>query len=227
MIATNALAAVITAPRTVEVREVEVPATGPGEVQVTTLFSGISAGTEMNVARTRTHAHDRHREEPYVFEGSGGPLKTRAPDAKVCTAVKVVVVMPSSIEDAADFLANVRALDAAGAKALVLEAKEPDVWVLAGAVAAVTHRVGIALAGATAVETLDALSRGRLLKEDLDGVAWVRVELPPTRAEWAQVLEDQAAAGATGIVVSWDPRLIDLLRNPEPDDRSDLLMSTG
>jgi hypothetical protein len=141
--------------------------------------------------------------------------------------MKVAVVMPSSIEDAADFLANVRALDAAGAELLVLEAKEPDVWALAGAVAAVTHRVGIAVAGAHAVETLHALSRGRLLQEDLDGAAWSRVELPPTRAEWTQLQEDQAAAGATGIVVSWDPRLIDLLRNPEPDDRSDLLMSTG
>jgi len=29
------------------------------------------------------------------------------------------------------------------------------------------------------------------------------------------------------VIVAWDPRLIDLLRNPEPDDRSDLLMSTG
>jgi hypothetical protein len=34
-------------------------------------------------------------------------------------------------------------------------------------------------------------------------------------------------AGATGIIVPWDPRLIDLLRNPDPEDRSDLLISTG
>jgi hypothetical protein len=36
------------------------------------------------------------------------------------------------------------------------------------------------------------------------------------------------SAGATGLIVSWDPRLIDLLRSAgEPDDRSDLLIATG
>jgi hypothetical protein len=36
------------------------------------------------------------------------------------------------------------------------------------------------------------------------------------------------AAEATGIIVSWDPRIIDLLRNAgEADDRTDLLIATG
>jgi hypothetical protein len=36
------------------------------------------------------------------------------------------------------------------------------------------------------------------------------------------------AAGATGIIVPWDARLIDLLRSAgEPDDRTDLLIATG
>ena len=41
------------------------------------------------------------------------------------------------------------------------------------------------------------------------------------------MLRDHETAGATGVIVPWDPRLIDLLRNPEADDRGDLLMSTG
>ena len=44
---------VLTGPRQVEVHEVLVSAPGPHEVQVATLFSGISAGTEMNVYRGR------------------------------------------------------------------------------------------------------------------------------------------------------------------------------
>jgi hypothetical protein len=36
------------------------------------------------------------------------------------------------------------------------------------------------------------------------------------------------SAGATGIIVPWNPRLIDLLRSAgEPDDRTDLLIATG
>jgi hypothetical protein len=138
--------------------------------------------------------------------------------------VKVAVVMPSAIEDGADFLANVCALEAAGAELVALQGRGPDASALAGAVAAVTHRVGIALVGADAGETLAALSRGRLVTKKLK---WPEVELPPTREGWTRLLRDHEAAGAAGIVVRWDPRLIDLLRNPEADDRSDLLMSTG
>ena len=48
---TIAEAAVLTGPRKVEVREVRVFAPGSREVQIATMFSGISAGTEMNVYR--------------------------------------------------------------------------------------------------------------------------------------------------------------------------------
>lgn len=51
--------------------------------------------------------------------------------------------------------------------------------------------------------------------------------MPPDRAAWAATMRERAAAGTSGVVVPWDERLIDLLRNPEPEDRSDLLMSTG
>ena len=53
MPARAASAAVLTGPCTLEVQHVQVPAPGPGEVQIATLFSGISAGTEMNVYRGR------------------------------------------------------------------------------------------------------------------------------------------------------------------------------
>lgn len=51
MPATTAKAAVLTGPRMVEVRDLQVSAPAAGEVQLATLFSGISAGTEMNVYR--------------------------------------------------------------------------------------------------------------------------------------------------------------------------------
>ena len=57
---------------------------------------------------------------------------------------------------------------------------------------------------------------------------WVDVPVPTDRAGWANLIAALEAAGATGIIVPWDPRLIDLLRSAgEPDDRSDLLIATG
>ena len=70
-------------------------------------------------------------------------------------------------------------------------------------------------------------SGGRATSEHEPGERWVEADVPPHREGWAALLREKEEAGVTGIVVRWDPRLIDLLRNPEPDDRSDLLMSTG
>jgi hypothetical protein len=57
---------------------------------------------------------------------------------------------------------------------------------------------------------------------------WVDVPIPSDRAGWANMVATFSAAGATGIIVPWDPRLIDLLRSAgEPDDRTDLLIATG
>jgi alkanesulfonate monooxygenase SsuD/methylene tetrahydromethanopterin reductase-like flavin-dependent oxidoreductase (luciferase family) len=57
---------------------------------------------------------------------------------------------------------------------------------------------------------------------------WAEVPMPADRASWAKTVAAHEAAGATGIIVSWDPRLIDLLRNAgEADDRTDLLIATG
>jgi hypothetical protein len=57
---------------------------------------------------------------------------------------------------------------------------------------------------------------------------WVDAPVPADRAGWAGMIAGLHAAGATGVIVPWDPRLIDLLRSAgEPDDRSDLLIATG
>ena len=64
-------------------------------------------------------------------------------------------------------------------------------------------------------------------KSDSQLEVWAAIEMPPDRESWAQVLSGYSAAGASGVIVPWSSRLVDLLRNPEPDDRTDLLISTG
>jgi hypothetical protein len=56
---------------------------------------------------------------------------------------------------------------------------------------------------------------------------WAAIAVPPDREAWTQALEAYEVAGATGVIVPWTARLVDLLRNTEPDDRTDLLISTG
>lgn len=57
---------------------------------------------------------------------------------------------------------------------------------------------------------------------------WVDLPIPSDRARWTETMSAYTAAGATGIIVPWDPRIIDLLRNAgEADDRTDLLIATG
>ena len=134
--------------------------------------------------------------------------------------------MPARVEDAGDFLANVRALEAAGAALIAAEGDTEDQWVALAAIAVATERVQV-LAPDAAPPSLRALGRGRLVTRLPEQEAWVDATLPADRTGWASMLGEHEKAGATGVIVTWDPRLIDLLRNPEPDDRSDLLMSTG
>jgi hypothetical protein len=138
--------------------------------------------------------------------------------------VKVAVVMPADFGDAAEFLADVRALEAAGAEMIEIEGGNEAAL---GAIAAVTHRVWIRVESPGSSAVLQKLSRGRLVQGTPDGEKWVAVAMPPDRASWAAMVREQETAGSHGVIVDWDPRLIDLLRNPEPEDRSDLLMSTG
>lgn len=135
--------------------------------------------------------------------------------------------MPGTFADAAEFLADVRALEAAGAEIIDVEATGPDRSVVLAAIAAVTHRVRLRVPGEESAGILHKLSRGRTVVREPAGERWVDIPVPLDRESWAAALREHEAAGATVVVVPWDPRLVDLLRNPEPDDRSDLLMSTG
>ena len=190
--------------------------------------------------------------------------------------LQVAVKLPATIDDVGEYLADVTALEAAGAAALWVEDIGLEPWVLLGALAAVTHRVrlGCLLTSKAqwpsptleaAVTTLQKLSRGRILvglasqggagakvftiasgTEEAGGVifdvesadqmtsprdthieVWAAIATPRDRAAWADSLNAYEAAGATGVIVPWNARVLDLLRNPEPDDRTDLLISTG
>lgn len=144
--------------------------------------------------------------------------------------IKVAVRLPASPRDPGEFLADVRALEAAGADGIWFAPAGEGDWIVLGAVAALTHRIWIGVDGAQespAAATLDRISGGRVLREPPVAERWSDVAMPPNRDAWSAELRRQEEAGSTGIVVQWDPRLIDLLRNPRDDDRSDLLMSTG
>ena len=141
--------------------------------------------------------------------------------------IKVAVVLPATFADAGEALADARALEAAGAEMISLEGDGPDRTALLGAIALATDRVRLHLSASDPVATLRRLSGGRASTAYADGERWVDARVPADREAWAALLREHEADGVTGIVVPWDPRLIDLLRNPEPDDRSDLLMSTG
>lgn len=136
--------------------------------------------------------------------------------------------------DARELFADARALEAAGVDSLWVDAADADPYVALAAVATATTGVRLVAAGAPASAgraTCEQLARGRLavFEECVDrGERWMRVDLPRGRDEWRALRAEAAAAGATGIVVPNDPRLLDLLRNPDQvDDRSDLNMATG
>ena len=103
------------------------------------------------------------------------------------------------------------------------------------------------------VATLDRLSRGRIVllsrtplrvgERELDGVIvegppeslrrgplplWVRVRYPMSKPEWKETRTAYEAAGAAALILQRDPRLLDLLRNPDVmDDRADLNITVG
>jgi hypothetical protein len=223
--------------------------------------------------------------------------------------LKIGVQLPTQFGDAGEYLADARALDAAGADSLWLDEGPSDPWLLLAGIAAVTGRASL-VAPVTAVDgrtpsdlalrmtTLDRLSRGRLVvrlsgcstpralataigrlreagtspilvdwpagshegaghlcegmigpdgdstgwqsgfhavSRRRDGSAretrfegWARIGQPESREHWREMLRDFEAAGATGVIVRADPRLLDLLRNADEDeDRSDLTLTQG
>ena len=126
------------------------------------------------------------------------------------------------------------AFDAAGADALWLdalwhEASEHDPHVLAAAMAAVTYRsllsVKLPDGDERIARTLDAVSRGRVRTHEDE---WEDAEFPESRQAWREALVNAAERGVRGLVLAADPRLLDLLRNPDVDiDRRDLQLAAG
>ena len=61
-----------------------------------------------------------------------------------------------------------------------------------------------------------------------EGERWMLVPPPQGRQPWRERRADAAGRGFTGLVVPADPRLLDILRNPDdPGDRRDLQLAQG
>ena len=160
--------------------------------------------------------------------------------------MKVGVLLPSRFEDPGEFLADARAMEAAGADSIWLEDGDGyDPMLALAACAAVTGKLRLGLilpdspspsggGSARGFETLQHLSRLRAVVGVSQGgkivsgnEKWQRVEVPADRDAWARTLE-QAHPDFDGVLVPMDPRLLDILRHPEDAiDRSDLLLAQG
>lgn len=160
--------------------------------------------------------------------------------------MKIGVLFPSRFGDPGEFLADARAMEAAGVDSIWLDHVDDglDPIVVLAAVAAVTTvlRLGIGdlhlppplaregrveapdLEVVRRIETLNQLSRHRLVDP---AEVWRRVEVPVDRDAWARIR--QAAEGdGIGVLVPMDPRLLDILRHPDDViDRADVVLAQG
>jgi hypothetical protein len=141
---------------------------------------------------------------------------------------KIGVRLPASFDTAGEFLADVQALEAAGVDLLLLGDGPLDRSLLVAVMTAVTSKASLLLPDIDAgrLETLQLLGRGRLV-EQLDG--WLEEPFPESKAAWREALVAHDGKGTLGIILGMDPRLLDLLRNPDlEDDRSeDLQLAQG
>ena len=131
------------------------------------------------------------------------------------------VVLAVEAGRAAELLAALRPADAAERRILVAGGGEADAEHAARLADGLVHAPD-ASDGVAA-----AFGRARELRPDEEFELWARVPAPGGRAEWRAALETYGEAGATGIVVAHAANLLDILRNPEEDDRSDLSMAVG
>jgi hypothetical protein len=139
--------------------------------------------------------------------------------------LKIAVELPADFASAGEWLADVHALEAAGADAFALGEGRHDRGALLAALAAVTYRAELLLEERDqSLATVRALTRGRVT--DLTE-GWHRVPAPDDRGHWVRLQDEAQAAGAVGLLVPMNPRLLDLLRNPEERERDDLNMATG
>jgi hypothetical protein len=89
---------------------------------------------------------------------------------------------------------------------------------------AVSRAGGFGLVHRDAAEP-DVLRTGEPQDEPRD---WLRVTAPENRAAWRITVADALDRGHGRLMVPANPRLLDILRNPdEPDDRRDLLLAQG
>jgi len=178
--------------------------------------------------------------DPYpgaVTEPSGptpaDPTETTAPTPP---RLKIGIVLPPPGDDPRAWLADGATFEAAGADALSVDCgTELDPVPLAAALAAVTYRTTLLVRIAEPVpdrtqQTLALLGRTRLtlVTDDVDSGEWLAVPAPEDRDAWRATLTDAIERGFGGVLVPADPRMVDLLRNPdEPGDRRDLLLAQG
>ena len=149
--------------------------------------------------------------------------------------MKVGVLFPSRFEDPGEFLADARAIEAAGVDSVWLEDSDGglDPTLALAAIAAVTNDLRLGLIPRAAnleaqddrrIDTLQHLSRQRVVPLT---ERWQHVEVPADREAWAATL-DQATGKVDGVIVAMDPRLLDILRHPDDAiDRSDLILVQG
>ena len=144
----------------------------------------------------------------------------------------LIGVRLTAMGDAGELFADAKAIEAAGADSLWVDAADGDPYVVLAALAAVTWRVRLMARGAptdvAARETCANLARGRLAVAEESEERWTESAFPASRAAWDELRSASSAAGVTGLVLPNDPRLIDLLRNPDIiEARDDLKLSFG
>src|SRR2546426_1694759 len=153
------------------------------------------------------------------------------PSATVAAAVPLRVGVRFSLAgDIAEIFADAKAVEAAGADSLWIDAADSDPYVVLAALAAVTWRVRLVARGAPTDaaerQTCAKLARGRLVVAEETKERWTESLFPAGRVAWDELRVASTAAGMTGVVLPNDPRLIDLLRNPDIiEARDDLKLS--
>jgi hypothetical protein len=170
---------------------------------------------------------DRSDPSAERFRAAKGSPEAAAPELRI--GVRFVAG-----EDAGALFADARAVEAAGADSLWADAADGDPYVLLAALATLTWRVSLVASGAPrggGRGTCERLARGRLVIAEESasrGERWIQAAFPNGRDEWRAQRAAAQASGATGIVVLNDPRLLDLLRNPDQiADRADMNLASG
>src|SRR5437879_12181379 len=106
--------------------------------------------------------------------------------------------MPGEIADAAEFLADVRALEAAGAEMVLIEGDGVEQQILLGAIAAVTHRIRLRLPNGEVEAILQKLSRGRSGVGQPVDETWISGAMPGDPKSVAGTIRDTDAPGMGG-----------------------------